>query len=857
MLKTFCSLAALAALAGAAHAQNPGPDVIVGDLYDPQNYTSGGAVNGMRAYAIGTISCNLGDQPLTWISGNNQHPVISQNMYRLLNGRFEQIGQAWLKHGFCALQGNLCASCTPGGSCPALYPGCSDPYSGSLNGSQGGLGPKSEVNAANGYFPYPWVNQGSGQATLAKRLIAPDTKLGNSGATYFVSSMYVQPEDAASGNKHNNQSYRRIGIDATNKNMTVQGSTVRTSPAIFAWRDHGGGVGIPDPNVLLTSVDVPNDGRFWVGSKATNLGNGQWSYEFAVQNLNSDRSGQSFSIPIPAGAVVTDIGFTDVDYHSGEPYTNTDWTATNTGSAIVWSTQTHSQNVNANALRWDTIYNFRFVTNIPPAGGQGTITLFKPGTPTAVSTTVVAPSPDGLFHPINDSCANAAAISMGATAFDNTNADTDGPNEPNNCVVSNYTNIGSDLWYRFTAECSGNLTVSTCGTAFDTKIGAYAACPSGPGQLLACSDDDGGCNLGSQFTMPVVGGNTYLIRVGGFNAAQGAGTLTLSGLNCGPQPPANDDCANAQWLAAGTRANGTTTLATDDGTATCGSAADSADVWYKYRARTSGQVTVDLCTGTNYDSVLSVHSGSCGALTQVVCNDDSCGLSSSVQFNATAGTTYYIRVAGYQGATGNFGVLVTGGGGVIPPLNDDCNNRAGISLGTSSFNTTGATTDGVSLTCNGTFQIHNDIWFNYPSQCTGNLTISTCGSSFDTRIAVLSGAGCTNQQARLLACNDNDATCGTGSRLTIPVVAGQNYTIRIGGAASAAAGAGSVTLTCTIPCAPDFNGDGFLDFFDYDDYVNCYETGSCPPGRSADFNGDGFADFFDYDAFVEAYESGC
>ena len=59
------------------------------------------------------------------------------------------------------------------------------------------------------------------------------------------------------------------------------------------------------------------------------------------------------------------------------------------------------------------------------------------------------------------------------------------------------------------------------------------------------------------------------------------------------------------------------------------------------------------------------------------------------------------------------------------------------------------------------------------------------------------------------------------------------------------------------PCLADFNGDGFLDFFDYDDYVNCFETGTCPPGKDADFNGDGFVDFFDYDDFVAAFERGC
>src|SRR5262249_30959341 len=63
---------------------------------------------------------------------------------------------------------------------------------------------------------------------------------------------------------------------------------------------------------------------------------------------------------------------------------------------------------------------------------------------------------------------------------------------------------------------------------------------------------------------------------------------------------------------------------------------------------------------------------------------------------------------------------------------------------------------------------------------------------------------------------------------------------------------------CAPPACPaDFNGDGFLDFFDYDDYVACFETGACPPGKTADFHGDGFADFFAYDDFVTAFEAGC
>ncbi len=59
------------------------------------------------------------------------------------------------------------------------------------------------------------------------------------------------------------------------------------------------------------------------------------------------------------------------------------------------------------------------------------------------------------------------------------------------------------------------------------------------------------------------------------------------------------------------------------------------------------------------------------------------------------------------------------------------------------------------------------------------------------------------------------------------------------------------------PCPADFNGDTAVDFFDYDDFVTCFEGGTCPPGTTADFNNDTAVDFFDYDDFVMAFEAGC
>ncbi|MEK6700685.1 MAG: SGNH/GDSL hydrolase family protein [Planctomycetota bacterium] len=60
-----------------------------------------------------------------------------------------------------------------------------------------------------------------------------------------------------------------------------------------------------------------------------------------------------------------------------------------------------------------------------------------------------------------------------------------------------------------------------------------------------------------------------------------------------------------------------------------------------------------------------------------------------------------------------------------------------------------------------------------------------------------------------------------------------------------------------LPCDADFNADTGVDFFDYDDFVNCFEGLLCPGDRTADFNHDTAIDFFDYDDFVRAFESGC
>ncbi len=356
-----------------------GPDVIVGVLTGVSRFPTSGSVGNEVAFSIGTTSCNIGNAQLSWISNTNAHPVISQNLYRVKNGRFEMLGMSWLKHGFTALQQTACGPCTASPTGSFLGVGCSDPYSSGLNGSQSGLGPRSQVNALTGVFSWP---KGSLPQTqnLDGRIRVNYDDLNpalNVGARYFGESMYVAADDAAAGNGLNNASYREMIVQAAGAgHWTIAfgtPATVREQPAINAWK-------AVHPDVKLFVVDVPGDGRIIVGMRTTPLpGNTGYHTEFAVENLNSHQSVRSLGVKYGSNTI-SNPGFRDVDYQY-EPHAGTNWTPTTIGSDIVWSTETFAANQNANAIRWNTVYSFWCDSELPPR--KLTLGMFRPG---AVST---------------------------------------------------------------------------------------------------------------------------------------------------------------------------------------------------------------------------------------------------------------------------------------------------------------------------------------------------------------------------------------------------------------------------------------------------------------------------------------
>jgi hypothetical protein len=310
-----------------------------------------------------------------------------------------------MAHEFFALQNNACGfGCTPGsGGGTHLGAGCSSADSAGINAGQTNLGSRAWVNPFTGVFPSTADNHaGHTHAGTTHRILVEGNDLDttmNSGATYYAEAQFVTPHEYAwcqsnprQCNMYNNVSHRQFTVVGTTSfAFAAVGSTVRMISAINAWTGA----------TINTIEPVPGiDGRAFIAYKVTNPSAGVWHYEYAIHNQNLDRAIQSFTVPLGCGINVSNIGFHAPLNHPGiandgtlgdAGFSNAAWTSNQTTTDLSWSSETFAQNQNANALRWGTLYNFRFDSNRPPQAVDATIGFFKTGTPTTVG--IQGPTP--------------------------------------------------------------------------------------------------------------------------------------------------------------------------------------------------------------------------------------------------------------------------------------------------------------------------------------------------------------------------------------------------------------------------------------------------------------------------------
>ena len=141
-------------------------------------------------------------------------------------------------------------------------------------------------------------------------------------------------------------------------------------------------------------------------------------------------------MPVGPGVNISNIGFHAPIQHPGwandgtfnsQGYSSTPWTVTQDASSITWSTETFAQNQNANAIRFGTLYNFRFDADQAPNPTNAMVGYFKTGSPTFVGVQAAgdvplpSPTPTPTASPVHanpDGYADANADTL-RRSYDN------------------------------------------------------------------------------------------------------------------------------------------------------------------------------------------------------------------------------------------------------------------------------------------------------------------------------------------------------------------------------------------------------------------------------------------------------
>jgi hypothetical protein len=383
----------------------PGLDILMYEVTDIGYQGRRGAAfpNGEAGFMVGHSWCNTGTVDLPWVSQANglmvdNYPRIAFLLARESGGRMVQVsGKSFCKHSPTAFnfQSGPCLPCNAGpGS--FFYVGCSDTYGSGINSSQYALGPTTEINPwlgtwnpAGSYFDQGDPAVGGAQAidsirsltfqqvqafdAVKNRMIVRESEL-LAGATYYgqVHAMVKGEPVTARGNNLQN---RQMSITAAGSawNATTTGGSTNGS-VLTRWQGAS----------TSTAGNGAADGRFLVAVKVTGPVGGMWHYEYAVHNLDNDRGGASFRLPLGPGAVVQNAGFRDID---GDPLN--DWSITQTASEIAFTA------ASANPLDWNTIYNCWFDCSIAPGAGDMSIDEARTG-PGALTVAVPSHVPSGL-----------------------------------------------------------------------------------------------------------------------------------------------------------------------------------------------------------------------------------------------------------------------------------------------------------------------------------------------------------------------------------------------------------------------------------------------------------------------------
>jgi len=374
--------------------QRRGIDLAMAEVLDLTAIDREGAYpDGRAAFAMTTICCNVGTIRIPWHAAMDpRHPFIAQNLYRIADGRFEQIGLSWLKHSYFAADDDYCGPCTDT-DFDLLDLGCSDTYSFFNNSDRTWLGPRGEVDPLTGVWDpcgsHFDIGDGSdpdclrshssaGHGPLDHRLRVFDSDLDGSDARYLFEGTYYVADDV---DVYNNTGHRE---------------------AVFRWDDGGntwdaGTVGryVNQPAVLGWDAQhhfaTPRDeGDVIVSTNVIDRGDGRFEYVHVVTNVNLARGIGAFSIPMPEAVTITDVRF-HAPLEDEEAFSSDAWRASLADRRLTWSTDPHDIDPLANTIRFGTSYTFSYIADRPPHPVRSTLEIHRPGDVASLSAPVLVP----------------------------------------------------------------------------------------------------------------------------------------------------------------------------------------------------------------------------------------------------------------------------------------------------------------------------------------------------------------------------------------------------------------------------------------------------------------------------------
>lgn len=200
------------------------------------------------------------------------------------------------------------------------------------------------------------------------------------------------------------------------------------------------------------------------------------------------------------------------------------------------------------------------------------------------------------------------------------------------------------------------------------------------------------------------------------------------------------------------------------------------DVWYTFTVTDYTDVAISLC-GSNFDTYLYVLDAGGGVYAS---NDDYgalCGGSNASIYITFSPGTYYIVAEGSGYNTGDLAIDVSVGVSGTPSVGANMTYaiNAGSFSGSGSYTDTRSNADG--CLGNDLGQPSNDIYYQFTLTGTSEVTLSHCGSGFDTYLHLLDASG------NLVAYNDDNSgpTCpGTQSYLQMTLSPGTYYVVSEG-----------------------------------------------------------------------------